>query len=37
MDTIGENTIKGAVDDIKVDLIGHKYKLISPMLDIEGT
>jgi len=36
MDYIENNTIKGFIDDVKVDILSHKYPLIKPVCEIEG-
>ncbi|MCK4746734.1 MAG: nucleotidyl transferase AbiEii/AbiGii toxin family protein [Bacteroidales bacterium] len=35
MDYIENNTLKGSIDDVKVDLLSHKYQLILPVSEIE--
>ena len=30
------NTIKGSIDDIKIDILAHRYPLINPPVTIEG-
>ncbi len=36
MDFIDNNTIKGEIGDVKVDLISHKYDMIDPVIKDEG-
>ena len=36
-DYTAQNTLKGSINNIKIDLICHKYSLVKPILKIENT
>ncbi len=36
-DYTAQNTLKGSIDNIKIDFISHKYLLVKPILKIENT
>ena len=36
-DYTAQNTLKGSINNIKLDIISHKYTLVKPILNIEST
>lgn len=36
LDLIDNNTLKGTIDRVKIDLLSHKYPLINPLITMEG-